>query len=52
MSIGARWTTKRWPLTAFAAVLDQLHASQFGPVVVIGSSEERFYTNQLGGLER
>ena len=50
MSIGARWTTKRWPLTAFAAVLDQLHASQLGPVVVIGSPEERFYTNQLRAL--
>ena len=50
MSIGARWTTKRWPLTAFAAVLDQLHASQLGPVAVIGSPEERFYTNQLRAL--
>ncbi len=50
MNIGARWPTKRWPLTAFAAVLDQLHASQLGPVTVIGSSDERRSTNQLRTL--
>jgi heptosyltransferase I len=50
MNIGARWTTKRWPPTAFAAVLDQLHDSQRDPVVIIGSSDERLYTNQLRAL--
>ena len=50
MNIGARWPTKRWPLTAFAAVLDQLHGSQLGPVAVIGSSDERRSTNQLRTL--
>ena len=50
MNIGARWPTKRWPLTAFAAVLDQLHASQLEPVVVIGSSDERRSANQLRAL--
>ncbi|MDH4154067.1 MAG: lipopolysaccharide heptosyltransferase II [Nitrospira sp.] len=50
MSIGARWPTKRWPLTAFAAVMDQLQASQPRPVVVIGSSDERRYTSQLRAL--
>ncbi|MBS0150331.1 MAG: lipopolysaccharide heptosyltransferase II [Nitrospira sp.] len=47
MNMGARWATKRWPLKAFAAVLDQLHASQVGPVVIIGNSDERRYTSQL-----
>jgi len=50
MNIGARWPTKRWPLRAFAAVLDQLHALQSQPVVVIGSSDERRYTHQLRAL--
>lgn len=50
MNIGARWPTKRWPLTAFAAVLDRLHASQLTPVVIVGSLEERLYTNQLRAL--
>ncbi|MBL8038956.1 MAG: lipopolysaccharide heptosyltransferase II [Nitrospira sp.] len=50
MNIGARWPTKRWPLTAFAAVLDQLHESYREPVVIIGSSEERLYANQLRTL--
>lgn len=50
MSIGARWPTKRWPPASFAVVLDQLYALQLGPVVVIGSSEERPHTNQLRAL--
>ena len=50
MNIGARWPTKRWPLTAFAAVLDQLHAAQLDPVVIVGSSDERLYANQLRTL--
>ncbi len=50
MSIGARWPTKRWPLTAFAAVVDQLHESQLDPIVIIGSSDERRDTNQLRAL--
>ena len=50
VNIGARWTTKRWPLTAFATVLEQLHESHPHPVVIIGSLEERLYTNQLRAL--
>ncbi len=41
MSVSARWPTKRWPLSSFAAVLDRLHAEGRGPVVVIGSAEDR-----------
>jgi lipopolysaccharide heptosyltransferase I len=41
MNVSARWPTKRWPLSAFAAVLDRLHGEGRGPVVVIGSAEDR-----------
>jgi heptosyltransferase I len=47
MNLGARWPTKRWPLTSFAAVVDQLHDAHRDPVVMIGSSDERPYTNEL-----
>lgn len=50
MSIGARWPTKRWPLASFAAVLDHLRELKLDPVVIIGSSDERLYTNQLRAL--
>lgn len=52
MSIGARWPTKRWPVTSFAAVVDQLHMAHLGPVVMIGSSEERIYTERLRALTK
>lgn len=41
MNVSARWLTKRWPLSSFARVLDQLYAESRGPVVVIGSAEDR-----------
>jgi ADP-heptose:LPS heptosyltransferase len=47
MNVSARWPTKRWPLSSFAGVLDQLHKDGFGPVVVIGGSDERDDVNQL-----
>jgi ADP-heptose:LPS heptosyltransferase len=50
MNIGARWPTKRWPLTSFAAVVDQLHEAHLDPVVLIGGSEERVHTNRLRAL--
>lgn len=52
MSLGARWSTKRWPLSSFAAVVDQLHMAHLGPVVMIGSSEERIYTERLRALAK
>lgn len=50
MNIGARWPTKRWPLASFAAVVDQLHETHRDPVVMIGSADERAYTNRLRAL--
>ncbi len=44
MNVGARWPTKRWPLTSFAAVVDQLYESRFAQVALIGSADDR----QLG----
>jgi lipopolysaccharide heptosyltransferase II len=41
MNVSARWMTKRWPLSSFAGVLDRLHGEGRGPVVVIGSAEDR-----------
>src|SRR5689334_19481130 len=41
MNVSARWTTKRWPLSSFAAVLDRLNEEGRGPVVVIGSAEDQ-----------
>jgi heptosyltransferase-1 len=50
MNIGARWPTKRWPLESFAAVVDQLHETHGGPVVMIGGADERTHTNKLRTL--
>ena len=47
MSVWARWPTKRWPLSAFAAVIDQLTRENLGPVVLIGSSDEKDEAGQL-----
>lgn len=52
MNVSARWYTKRWPLSSFAAVLDQLHKEGLGPVVVIGSSDEQRDANQLRALTK
>lgn len=41
MNISARWLTKRWPLESFAAVAEQLGEKGMGPIVVIGSEQER-----------
>jgi len=52
MNIGARWPTKRWPIESFAAVVDQLYEAHHVPVVMIGGSEERAYTEQLSVLTK
>ena len=52
MNVSARWSTKRWPLRSFAAVLDQLYKEDLGPVVVIGGSDERQDTHQLKALTK
>lgn len=50
MNVSARWTTKRWPLSSFAAVLDQFGKDGVGPIAVIGSSDEQRDANQLRAL--
>lgn len=52
MNVSARWLTKRWPLSSFAVVLDQLHHEGLGPVVVIGSSDEQRDADQLRALTK
>lgn len=52
MNVGARWPTKRWPLTSFAAVVDQLYEAHLDPVVIIGSSDDRLHTNRLRALTK
>ncbi len=50
MNVTARWITKRWPLRSFASAIDQLYAEHCGPIVVIGSAEERRYVDELRSL--
>lgn len=50
MNVSARWQTKRWFPGSFAAVLDRLHQEGLGPVVVIGSREDRHDAEQLRTL--
>ena len=52
MNVAARWATKRWPLSSFAAVIDQLYAEHRDPIVVIGSADERPYVNELRALSK
>ncbi len=50
MNVGARWLTKRWPLTSFAAVADQLYESHRVPAVIIGSADDRLDADWLQSL--
>jgi len=50
MNVSARWPTKRWPLSSFAAVLDRMHQKCLGPVVVIGSADEQREVDQLRSM--
>lgn len=50
MNVGARWSTKRWPLASFAAVADQLYESYGEPVVIIGSADDRLDVERLRAL--
>lgn len=52
MNVSARWITKRWPLSSFSSVIDQLYAEHRVPIVVIGSAEERQYIHELRSLSR
>jgi heptosyltransferase I len=50
MNVGARWSTKRWPLASFAAVADQLYEVRGEPVVIMGSADDRQYAERLRAL--
>lgn len=47
MNVSARWATKRWSLASFGEVIDRLHQDGLGPVVIIGSAEDRPDAEQL-----
>lgn len=50
MNVSARWQTKRWPASSFAAAATQLAARGIGPLVVIGGPEEREVSEQVRSL--
>lgn len=50
LHVSARWPTKRWPLRSFSAVAEQLTKDGLGPVVIIGSPDERGEAEQLKSL--
>ncbi|WP_455245761.1 lipopolysaccharide heptosyltransferase II [Petrachloros mirabilis] len=41
MTIAARWPTKRWPASSFAALADRLNTEGSGPVLFLGGPDER-----------
>lgn len=47
MNVSARWRTKRWFSSSFAAVVDRLNEEGLGPVVVIGSDGDRADAEEL-----
>ena len=50
MNVSARWATKRWPLASFGEVIDRLYQEGLGPVVIMGSAEDRPDAEQLRGI--
>lgn len=52
MNVSARWPTKRWLVSSFAEVLDRLYEEKLGPVVVIGSADDRSDVAQLRSIVR
>jgi heptosyltransferase I len=44
---GARWETKRWGADRLAAVLDQLHAEGFPPVVLLGGPDDAGFAAEI-----
>lgn len=50
MNVSARWPTKRWALSSFAALLDRLYGEGLEPVVVIGSANDRSDVEQLRAI--
>ncbi len=52
MNVSARWPTKRWSPSSFAEVLDRWHQERLGPIVVIGSAEDRHDVDQLKAMTK
>jgi ADP-heptose:LPS heptosyltransferase len=52
MHVSARWRTKRWPRSSFAAVADQLSKDGLGPIVVMGSRNEQGEVEELKTLAK
>ncbi len=50
MSVSARWPTKRWPASSFAAVADRLQQEGYGAVVMIGGPDERAEVATVSGM--
>ena len=46
MAVGARWTTKRWPVANFAAVAQYALSRHGGSVVFVGGREDRALSRQ------
>ena len=44
---GARWDTKRWPMSRLAAVIDRLHAQGGAPCVLLGAPDDRTEAEQI-----
>ena len=49
---GARWNTKRWRVDRFAELCDRLHAQGLPRCVLLGSPEERTYSDALVSAAR
>src|SRR5262249_22974761 len=50
MSVSARWPTKRWPASSFAAVADRLQQEGYCAVVMIGGPDERAEVATVSGM--
>ncbi len=49
---GARWDTKRWRIDRFAELCDRLHAQGLPRCVLLGSPDERTYSDALAAAAR
>lgn len=44
---GARWKSKHWPASHLAELLRRMHADRMGPVVLLGSPDERPWAESI-----
>ena len=47
VAVGARWLTKRWPVPAFAAVVNRAHAECGGTAVLVGAADDTALSAEL-----